>query len=245
MTLDLRNCGFGNVLLMAAGHLRNGGVAVYHDAPEAELGILDLSHFVLDPDASRVDPKLNARYCNLSTLLDPAVARVMRRSANGSFGVANGSFGVANGSFGVANGSEESPKKNAADAGFCFRVRNPALDGDVEFMNEAAIEAMLRLMTRYTNPFACSNDRAVLARVTERVPWAITVDCASWGARNAADHVAQWLALSKCPIVFHGVGGNGSVTSTFAPTAAIFGGCEALVGVDPFGNACYGDSYHW
>ena len=124
-------------------------------------------------------------------------------------------------------------------------MRNPALDGDVEFMNEAAIEAMIRLMTRYKNPFACSNDRAVLARVTERVPWAITVDCASWGARNAAAHVAQWLALSKCPIVFHGVGGNGSVTSTFAPTAAIFGGCEALVGVDPFGNACYGDSYHW
>lgn len=229
MTLDLRNCGFGNVLLMAAGHLRNGGTALYHDAPEAELGILDLSHFVLDPDASRVDTKLNARYCNLSTLLDPAVARVMRRIANGSFGVAN----------------EESPKKNAADAGFCFRVRNPTLDGDVEFMNETSIEAMIRLMTRYKTPFACSNDRAVLARVTERVPWAITVECASWGARNAPDHVAQWLALSKCPVIFHGVGGNGSVTSTFAPTAAIFGGCEALVGIDPFGNACYGDSYHW
>lgn len=225
MTLDLRNCGFGNVLLMAAGHLRNGGVAVYHDAPDAELGILDLSHFVMDPDASCVDPKLNARYCNLSTLRDPAVARVMRRIVN--------------------TPPLETSTIDDADAGFCFRVRNPALDGDVEFMNEAAIEAMIRLMTRYKKPFACSNDRAVLARVTERVPWAITVDCASWGARNAPDHVAQWLALSKCPIVFHGVGGNGSVTSTFAPTAAIFGGCEALVGIDPFGNACYGDSYHW
>jgi len=226
MTLDLRNCGFGNVLLMAAGHLRNGGTALFHDAPEAELGILDLSHFVVDPDASRVDPKLNARYCNLATLLDPEVARVMRR---------------------ITNGSSPEDDVQAVDAGFCFRVRNPALDGDVEFMNDAAIEAMIRIMTRYKKPFACSNDRAVLARVTERVPWALTVDCkTSWGARNAPDHVAQWLALSKCPIVFHGVGGNGSVTSTFAPTAAIFGGvATALVGIDPFGNACYGDSYHW
>jgi hypothetical protein len=226
MALDLRKCGFGNVLLMCAGMLRDSKDTppeLYHDNPDDELKILDRSFFRMTDDPSTIDPRLNARYCNLSTLADPRIAEIVRK---------------------IARVPESIVVDKDVDAGFCFRVRIPALDGDVELMTGAAIEAMIRIMTRYRKPLACGNDRAVLERVRERVPWSVIVPCSSWGVRNAEDHIAQWYALSRCPIVFHGIGGNGCVTSTFAPVAAIFGNA-GLVGIDPLGNACYGQRYHW
>jgi len=239
MALDLRGRGFGNILLMAAGHLvgaEKKRPPLYHDNAEAELfGILDVApHFEMTDDETLVDPSLNATYCSLRALCDPDVRDAIRR---------------------IARVPEETKRRVEDlgadfDAGFCFRIANPALDGtEVTFMADVEFDTMIAMMRGFRRPYACSNDEAVLARVRELAPHCVTLPCSTYGQRNAPEHVDQWYALSTCPVIVHAVGHDGRDgrwTSTFAPTAAVYGpATSSLIGVEPSGALCFNDRYHW
>lgn len=237
MALDLRGRGFGNILLMAAGHLvnsENEKRMLYHDNAEAELfGILDVEkYFEMTDDESLVDPSLNAKYCSLRALCDPDVRDAIQRIAR------------------IPEDAKRRVQGEEFDAGFCFRVTNPDLDGtDVTFMTDVEFDTMIVMMRGFRRPYACSNDEAVLARVRELAPHCVTLPCATYGRRNAPDHVDQWYALSTCPVIVHAVGldgRDGRWTSTFAPTAAVYGPeTSNLIGVEPSGALCFNDRYHW
>ena len=232
MALDLRGCGIGNIVLEAACHayhcaVRGVPAVIVHDDP-TELGILDLDYFVVTPDASRADPSLNPRYCCLGAL----VAEEVRRSMQD-----------------VVRPRDVPIDMTGVEAGFCFRISIPALDGDVEFMNDAAIDRMIAEMKKYSRVFACGNSEELLRRVVASHPNVATLGSDDFSARNADDHAIQWHALSRCPLVYHGVRGRdgGNVrTSTFAPVAAAYG-CQPLpVGIDNSGERREGFSeYRW
>ena len=97
-------------------------------------------------------------------------------------------------------------------------------------------------MGKYKKVFVCSND----ARHLQNLP--SNAVAAAQGAdteRNAASHLVQWHCLARCPVVYHGVSGaDGSITSTFGPTAAVYGGA-AIVGVDNAGAVLSGAAYRW
>ena len=227
--VDLRGCGIGNVLLAGAGlwaACQRLGVRprVVHDAPR-ELGVLDLTEFDVVAPPAAGPPPANAMFCTLGCLMDPDVAASMRRLCR------------------VA----EAPRAPQYHAGFCFRETDPALDGEERFMSEEAIETMMGEMARAAaagdRVFACSNSAALLERALRAAPGAFVVSGsgAPGQGRNAPGHLAQWAELTKCAVVFHGVGdpggpdgSGGGRTSTFAPTAAVVGG-RRVVGVDNAG----------
>jgi hypothetical protein len=233
--LDLRKCGMGNVLLLAAAHLVASPTGqrpvIAHDSPETELHVLDTTFFrVVHPDSARIDPSLNARYCNVRTLFSPDVQHVMRYITRIPEWIR-----VAGDAF-VA--------KHAIDVGLCFRISDPALDGNDQFMNDASCSKMIRIASRSNAPFVCSNDSRILQRIRSLLPHSICVDCSTYGVRNAEEHILQWYILSKCPVVYHGNGGNGGISSTFAPTAAVYGNSH-IVGVDNAGRVHPGNRYCW
>ena len=223
MALDLRKCGIGNIVLEAAAHAHDCAVrgvppAIVHDDP-SELGILDLDYFVVTSDASRADPSLNPRYCCLGAL----VAREVRESMRS-----------------VVRPRDVPIDMTGVEAGFCFRISIPDLDGDVEFMNDAAIDRMIAEMKKYSRVFACSNSEELLRRVVASHPDVATLGSDDFSARNADDHALQWHALAACPLVYHGVRGGGDGgnvrTSTFAPVAAAYGRQPLPVGIDNSGE---------
>jgi hypothetical protein len=227
--LDLRDCGIGNVVLMAAGYLdacEAWGVAprIYHDAPH-ELDVIDLTGIeIVDTDAD-VDPAIKPGTCNLPCLY--ASATRMRR---------------------LVRPVDVPLDMTGVDAGFCFRVSAPALDGHVQFMNDAAVQRMMLEMGAYRRPFVCANDAEVLRRVLAAHPHAVSLGAEDTATRNAAHHVVQFHALARCPVVYHGIGSDdpaaGGVTSTFAPVAAAYGGAK-IVGVDNTGGLFSGATYRW
>lgn len=229
MALDLRKCGIGNIVLNAASHLercsRRGVPAVIvHDDP-SELGILDLTRFVVTPDASRADPSLNSQYCTLRSLWlgDRKSLRAVVRPRDVPIDM------------------------TGVEAGFCFRISILDLDGDVEFMNDAAIDRMIAEMKKYSRVFVCGNSEELLRRVVASHPNVATLGSADFSARNADDHALQWHALARCPLVYHGIrdGGNAR-TSTFAPVAAAYGRQPLPVGIDNSGERREGFAeYRW
>lgn len=232
MALDLSTCGIGNIVLMAAAHKvacdANGVLPVlFHDAPE-KLGILDESLFDIrrTPDDAIVDPDLPGTYCNLKILRNPAVVECMRK---------------------IVKRPPLALPDMRADAGFCFRVSIPELDYGCLHMTEKAIDFMIKLAKTYARPYVCSNDKRVFERVLREVPNAVGLECTSYGTQNHAEHIMQWLALSACPVVYHGIGTarDGSITTTFAPTAAAYGGTRQIAGITNFGVAYVGKGYAW
>ncbi len=227
--LDLRRCGIGNITLLAAVHHAFGRADNVHDNPE-ELGVLDVSRFVVTDDAALVDPTLNAKYCNLRALrfaCDQGVLRAVVRP-------------------------RDIPDMPGVEAGFCFRVKVDDLDGDSdEFMNERAVAVMFAESRKYAKILAVGNDQGVLDRLALLHPGAIVLPASNVGVRNHDDHVVQWHALSRCPVVYHGVrSARGlGLTSTFAPVAAAYGGKHpdsgAVVGVDNDGMCWSGKLYSW
>lgn len=237
MALDLRRCGIGNIVLEAACHAYDCAVrgvlpaVIVHDDP-SELRVLDLDYFVVTPDASRVDSSLNPKYCCLAACFSEEVRRSMQD---------------------IVKPRDLPVDMTGVEAGFCFRISIPALDGDVQFMNDAAVDRMIREMKKYSKVFACSNCEELLRRVVASHPNVVTIGSDDFSARNADDHALQWHALAACPIVYHGVRGgcDGNVrTSTFAPVAAAYGQqCRDRtvipVGIDNRGELRAGRGYGW
>ena len=237
--MDLRKCGIGNIVLQAACHVHDCAVrgvppVIVHDDP-SELGVLDLEYFVVTPDASRADPSLNPAYCCLGAWATREVRRSMQN---------------------IVRPRDLPVDMTGVQAGFCFRISTPALDGSCEFMNDLAVERMILETKKYSKVFACSNCERLLRRVVESHPNVVTIGSDDFEARNADDHVLQWHALAACPVVYHGVRGRvgGNVrTSTFAPVAAAYGqqcrgnsGMVIPVGIDNAGDMYAGlERYRW
>jgi len=98
-------------------------------------------------------------------------------------------------------------------------------------------------MTTFEKVFVCSNDAKHLRDLP---PNATVLELTDPTQRNAPGHWVQHFGLSRCPVIFHGVGGaDGSITSTFAPIAALYGGKSHLVGVDNAGNFHAFSGYRW
>lgn len=237
--LDLRNCGIGNVVLLAATHLiecvKLGALpVVLHDNP-AELGVLDLEYFALITDPKFVDPSTMRyvkpeKFCNLNALGDPQVKRCMGD---------------------IVLRRDDVPDMQDVEAGFCFRVSKSGLDGTNEFMNDTATRRMMREMSAYKKVFVCGNDRDIVHEAVASHPNAVCVPIRDEDTRNADSHIVQWHALSRCPVVYHGVRKRGvGRTSTFAPVAAAFGVASTdtrvrVVGIDNFGDDYEGENYAW
>lgn len=131
------------------------------------------------------------------------------------------------------------------DAAFCIRTTDANHDGGAKFMNRVAVDTMRTLMAGHAKALVFSNDAANLRDLP---PGAAAYQAPDQGAeRNTPAHWRQWHALSRIPVVYHGVAGgaDGSITSTFAPTAVVYGGRGQPVGVDNDGVVYQGGAYYW
>ena len=245
--MDVRGCGIGNLVLLVAGYIRHARTVppyLVHDTPE-ELAILNLKT-VKDP-VECAESGLSymsttdacSAFCNLRELFHPELPAIMHSIVQPPLPL----------------------PRHGADAGFCFRVTKPHLDRGYTFMSDKAIAAMMDAMHAFEKPFVCCNDAALLKKLLASHPGAIAMPSrGTEDVRNAPDHIHQWFALAECPIVFHGIGGgggsggggehggsgeHGAIASTFAPTAAVYGGCRAIVGVDNDGVMYGGSTYRW
>ncbi len=231
LALDLRRCGIGNIVLQAAllKLERPRDAVIVHDAPH-ELGILDTDAFEITDDVSRADPKLNSALCTLGALKAAYKTGAFRR---------------------VVKPIEGVPELPGVQAGFCFRVKIDDLDGDSdEFMNDLAVSTMITESMKYDKVLVVGNDESLLERMEMLHPDAVVMPATNADVRNHPDHVKQWHALSRCPVVYHGVkGANSGLTSTFAPTAAVYGGINPvsgdLIGIDNDGIVRRGIFYSW
>ncbi len=133
-------------------------------------------------------------------------------------------------------------------AAFCIRTGDAKHDGGARFMNRAAIDAMKVLMAKHVaadgGAMVFSNDPANLRDLPPGVSVYQVPDA---GQRNTPAHWLQWHALSRFSVVYHGVAGaaDGSLTSTFAPTAVAYGGHGQPVGIDNNGRVLMGRGYYW
>lgn len=233
MALDLRRCGIGNIVLEASllKHERPLDATIVHDDLH-ELDVIDTSAFLVTDDATLVDPHLNSQLCTLRALSVAHTTGAFRR---------------------VVKPIDESllPTLDGVNAGFCFRVKIRDMDGDCDdFMNELAISTMISESMKYDKVLVVGNDQGVMNRVERLHPNAIVIPATNVNVRNHRDHVVQWHALSRCPIVYHGIkGASGGLTSTFAATAAVYGNIHPasgmLLGVDNDGCIKSGLQYSW
>jgi len=240
MALDLRKCGIGNIVLESAAHLltctKNAlPPVIVHDNPP-ELGVLDLGYFNVSSDVRYIHPDLNRVYCSLGVLKHPEVRECMKS---------------------IVAPIDVPIDMKDIEAGFCFRVSYESLDGADNFMNETAIRVMLDEMKKYSKVFVCANSESILKRAIESHPNVVYLEPVPENitTRNAPDHIVQWHALSKCPIVYHGIkGGMPDVTtSTFAAVALAYGKecpadrdiAEFIVGITNDGRALCGRMYPW
>lgn len=221
--VDLSGRGIGNIVLILSALLARGvpglPVVVYCDRPTDLAGLHTEGLFEVVTERPAGPSMDVSQLCNLATLRHPRVVHMMRAIV-----------------------IPDTRTDLDADAGFSIRTSDPTHDGGALFMNEVAAEAMKHAMTRYRRPIVCSNDKHTL---TGLPPHARVVEDTDPTVRNASSHWAQWHALAKCPVVYHGVSSDdGSISSTFAPTAAVYGG-KQLVGVDNKGHFFAGATYHW
>lgn len=232
--LDITGCGIGNIVLCISGFVcecrkRHVRPVVYCPNPD-DLSRLRKDAFDLvgerPVDREEFDKSL---VCNLQTTFDLEVVRVMQELV----------IPVK------IKGME------AYAAGFSIRTTDPSKDtheGDiVTFMNDVAIDAMKKEMARYEDKkvLVFSNTKDNLINLPAN---AVVYEYTNPDERNVSSHWTQWYLLSQCPVVYHGISccDDDSVTSTFAPTAAVYGGiAKELVGVDNRGTLHRGQSYRW
>jgi hypothetical protein len=136
-------------------------------------------------------------------------------------------------------------------AGFSFRFGDSKFDDKYTFMEEKCTETMCKIMNQFGKVFVCSNKNSFIQTLIDKFGEnkIFTVnDLGHADDRFVASHLKQWVGLSKCPIVFHQVktisGPDSEITTTFAPTAAVYGGSE-VIGVDNNGDVFQGQNYHW
>lgn len=236
MYLDLRGCGIGNIVLMTAGysvyHL-NGDVSKVRlvcsslqDVWGLRTDLFESVSFGAPPDDEEEKAFPNSLVCNVQTLMHPGVVCLMRK---------------------IVKPMPPDLFKDMKDvqAGFCIRTTDSRHDGESRFMNDKAIEAMHQEMQKYRSVMVFSNKGSNLLSLPMN---ATAYEFTDSSKRNTEAQWRQWYALSLCPIVYHGIGSaaDTSVTSTFAPTAAVFGDrCRTLVGVDNTAGQFTGPSYHW
>lgn len=232
MALDLRRCGIGNIVLEASMLKleRPDDATIVHDAL-CELGVIDLEKFHVTDDEMRVDPELNRRLCTLKSLLEACDTGAFHRVVK-------------------PVDDDVLPDMNGVQAGFCFRVKIPGLDDDSDdFMNDLAVSTMITETMKYDKILAVGNDQGVLDRLLAIHPDAVVLPAKYTDVRNHQNHVIQWHALSRCPIVYHGIRGESGLTSTFAPTAAVYGNIHPasgnLLGIDNDGRIKSGMAYTW
>ena len=228
--LDLTGAGIGNVALGLAAYLK--WCAEHHARPVVHSpGPLTGVRVTFDLASSNPGgPAFDFQsVCNLRTVMDPGVREWMLRVVK------------------VPPDIERTWRHfRDVAAGVCIRVSDARHDGDARFMNEAAVTALKREVAAFgargQRVLVCSNDAACLGDLPDN---AVTYEATDPAERNAAGHWMQWHLLSRCPVVYHGVSGpDGSITSTFAPTAAVYGKAK-LVGVNNHGGFVAGDRYHW
>jgi len=136
------------------------------------------------------------------------------------------------------------------EAGFCFRIGDSEFDNELVFMNETCIEKMCDIMKQFKKVFVCSNKNSFVETLIEKFgnDKIFTLNKLGDNLRFNNSGLCQWSALSKCPLIFHHVktigGPSNEITTTFAPTAGVYGGCE-IIGVDNNGNIFQTDRYHW
>lgn len=222
--LDLRDCGLGNTLIMSAGYIQE------HGPPLRILPPAPPHVFPLSPDAvtieigteEEVDPTLGARYCSLHALTNPRVQDTMA----------------------ALTAHLARPHVPKPAVGFSFRTAR-AFPPEPPFMNMEAIRKMAQMARqaaddpRVRTVVICANDydHPVLNGLRRDVACMVS-----------GDAVRQWCLLRECEVVVHGVGSpeDGSITSTFAPTAAAAATPPArLVGVSNDGRVWAGTEYHW
>lgn len=224
MYLDINGIGIGNIVLLVSAYVAE--CAKTHETPlvyctnDSSVWGLNTEFFEvctekpLDTDA--VD---HSRFCNLGTLARPDVQATMRLVVK-RIPVDHGGY----------------------DAGFSIRTADPVHDGRASFMSDVAKDKARELMRWHSKVLVCSNDAANLVDLP---PNAEACELTDPGVRNAPSHWAQWHKLAACPVVYHSTGeGDGSITSTFAPTAAVYGGA-AIVGIGNSGRAYFGPGYRW
>ena len=136
-------------------------------------------------------------------------------------------------------------------AGFSFRFGDDKFDDKFTFMNESGAAAMCEHIKKYDRVFVCSNKNSFIEKLKKEFgnKKIFSVNDSGEDNRFNSSHLKQWVLLSKCPIVYHSVrtkngGDTNEFTSTFAPTAGVYGGCE-IVGVDNWGNQFHGPTYYW
>ena len=230
MTLNLDNKpfpGFGNVCLMVSQYYRqcmltNKKPVIYTKTPERVVGIKnELFEFTTDDTGAEIMPVTLNRLFNVQT------AGYLHK---------------------VVDVPDVSMPSNIK-AGFSFRFGDPAFDDEYEFMNQTCVNAMLHQFSQYERVFVCSNKNDFIVKLKHTFGDKIySVNDEGEDCRFSRDHLKQWVMLSKCPIVYHPIQTVGSpdhmITSTFAPTAAVYGGCE-VVGVNNNGQLFHGNTYHW
>lgn len=140
------------------------------------------------------------------------------------------------------------------DAGFSFRFENPEVDGIYRFGNQKSIDTMKQLIRNMKRVYVTSNkdsfiDELICEFGSDKIVChrANRLEDTRYD-RNSKDHLMKWIALSKCPHVIHFVRSHDDppevITTTFAPTAALFGN-RNLIGVDSHGQILTGRKYHW
>lgn len=137
------------------------------------------------------------------------------------------------------------------DAGFSFRFENPEIDGVFRFGNQKSTDTMKQLIRNMKRVYVTSNSNAFIDELVEEFGEKIVHHRNHEDTRekrNSEDHLKKWITLSKCPRVIHFVRAFSDppevITTTYAPTAAIFGN-KQLIGVDSNGTILYGRNYHW
>jgi hypothetical protein len=135
-------------------------------------------------------------------------------------------------------------------AGFCFRFGDPKFDEGIQFMNDKCVNTMMNEMKKYNRVFVCSNKNSFIKDLKKQFgeEKIYSLNDEQEDSRFNPKHIEQWFALSRCPIVYHFIktynSDSNEITSTFAPTAAVYGGGE-VIGVDNNGDMFHGQTYHW
>lgn len=233
--VDVRTCGIGNIVLITAAslvHCRRLGLrtltVVCDDVESVKRHMRhEALDFVSAPPRrgegwKEVNPSV---VCTASSLVNPLTVAMLRDIV-------------------VPLDVRVDPD---VQAGFSIRTPNPAFDGPTRYMNDLAMRSMKRQMTRYGRVLVFTNDASNLGDLP---PGARVWEPTDGQRRNLESHWRQWHALAKCPVVYHSIRGVhdlGNTTSTFAPTAAMYGG-GIVVGIDNAGGVSrmYDDeTYVW
>jgi len=221
--------GFGNQVIFISQYYRwcklnSQKPIIYTKTPEKVYGIKkELFEFITEKPEKLMDPP-----CTLGSLYNVKT-------------------------LGYINKIVDLPKIEIPDdieAGFCFRIGDKNFDNDLVFMNENCIDKMCDIMKQFKRVFVCSNKNAFIESLIQKYgnEKIYTLNKSGNELRFSNNGLCQWVALSQCPLIFHHVktynGPENEITTTFAPTAGVYGGSE-LIGIDNNGEIFSNDSYHW